>query len=124
MYKEYNNNPKNKKAGDCVVRAFALASGKTWDATLTDLYNIAMQIKYMVNDKQVYTRYAESLGFIACKIELKNGHKPTVKTFTEDRPSGIYILRIANHLVTVKDGVYYDSWDCGYKSVYTYWRVK
>lgn len=124
MYKNFNNNPKNKNAGDCVIRSFALASGKSWDDTLTNLFNISMRIKFMPNDKKTYTEYAESLGFISCKVELKNGHKPTVKSFAEDHTIGVYILRVANHLVTVKDGVYYDTFDSGYKSVYMYWKVK
>ncbi len=121
MYKKLNVNPKNKKAGDCVVRAFSIATGESWDKTLTDLFQIALKIKFMPNDKETYSKYAESMGFIVRKVELKNGHKPTVKSFAEDNKSGVYILRVANHLVTVINGEYIDSWDSGYKSVYMYW---
>ena len=123
MFKKQNLNPKNKKTSDCVIRSFASATGKSWDDTYSDLCDIGFKIKSMPNDKTVYTVYAESLGFEKCKIELSNGHKPTVKSFADNHPSGIFILRLAGHLVTVIDGDYIDSWDCGYKSVYMYWKV-
>jgi len=123
MYKNINLNPKNKKTSDCVIRSFSMASGKTWDQTLTDLCNIALQLKVIPNDKEAYTRYAESLGFTKCKVEVINGHKPTVKSFSASHPEGSYILRCANHIVTVKNGNYCDVWDCGNKSVYMYWKA-
>lgn len=124
MYKEYNNNPKNKNTSDCVVRAFSLASGKTWEDTLTDLYKLAIKYKSMPSDKYIYTKYADLLGFEKCKIELINGKKPTIESFCKIYPNGTYILRVANHLVTVKDGFYHDAWDSGCKSVYMYWKIK
>jgi hypothetical protein len=124
MYKNLNLNPKKKKVSDCVIRSFALASGKTWEETLTSLYEIAIQQKTIPNEKETYTKYAEILNFKKCKIELINGHKPTVKSFSELHPKGIYILRCAGHIVAVKNGNYIDTWDSGYKSVYMYWQCK
>lgn len=121
MYKQFNNNPKNLKTSDCVIRAFSLALGKSWDEIFTDLCAMAMKEKSMPNDNKVYTKYAKQLGLAKCKIELVNGKKPTVRSFTESHKKGTYVLRVANHLVTVVDGDYYDIWDCGHKSVYMFW---
>jgi hypothetical protein len=123
MYKLYNCNPKNKKTGDCVIRAFTLASGKTWEQTLTDLFEIALKEKSVPNDISVYTKYADKLNFKKRKVELVNRKKPTVKSFCETHKTGTYVLRVAHHVVTVKDGFYHDIWDCGSKSVYLYWEV-
>ena len=123
MYQKHNANPKGRKTGDCVIRAFSLASGKTWEDTLTDLYRIAMDLKTSPTESETYAKYADQLGFVSHKVELVNGHKPTPKTFAQSHPAGTFVLRLAHHVVTVKDGVYYDIWDCGAKSVYKYWEV-
>ena len=123
MFVKHNNNPKQKKTSDCVIRSFALASGKTWDQTFVDLCEIALRDKSVPNDNSIYSKYATQLGLTKMKIELTNGKKPTVLTFSETHKHGTYVLRIANHVVTVKDGCYYDTWDCGKKSVYMYWKV-
>jgi len=121
MYKNLNLNPKNKKTSDCVIRSFSLVSGKSWDQTLKDLCEIALQLKVVPNDKEAYTKYADNLGFKKCKVEVLNSHRPTVNNFAITHPEGLYILRCANHLVTVKHGDYCDIWDCGSKSIYMYW---
>lgn len=123
MFKQYNNNPRKIKTCDCVIRAFSFASGKTWEDTFTDLCNIALQEKSMPNDIKVYTKYAEQLGLTKYKIELVNGKRPTVKSFSDTHQKGTFILRLANHITVVKDGIYYDIWDCGKKSVYLYWKI-
>ncbi|MFM9972920.1 MAG: hypothetical protein ACKVQK_31475 [Burkholderiales bacterium] len=79
---------------------------------------------YKINaNKKCYIPFIEAYGFKACKVEIINGHKPTVKEFALTHPQGIYILRVANHIVTVKNGLYFDSWDSGDKSIYKYWMI-
>lgn len=123
MYKEFNANPKGRKTGDCLIRAFSLASGKTWEETLTDLYQIALDIKASPTESETCAKYADQLGFKSGKAEIVRHHRPTVASFAKSHPIGTFVLRLAHHVVTVKDGVYYDIWDCGAKSVYKYWEV-
>lgn len=123
MFRLYNHNPKGLKTSDCVIRAFSFATGVSWEDTFTALCNIAIKMKSMPNDIRVYTKYAEIAGFQKCKVDLIDGKKPTVKSFAEFHITGTYILRVANHLTVVKDGGYFDTWDCGHKSVYTYWML-
>ena len=47
----------------------------------------------------------------------------TGETFCEYYPNGTYILRMAHHLSVCKDGVLYDTWNCGEKCVYNAWKV-
>ena len=58
-----NENPKDKRTGDCVLRAIATATGKTWDEVLDDLVDVAHKTKLMPNDPKCYDKYLESLGF-------------------------------------------------------------
>jgi hypothetical protein len=55
---------------------------------------------------------------IDIKILPYNGRKPTVKEFAESHSEGIYLLSVAGHYVTIREGYYYDTWDCGNKKVY------
>jgi hypothetical protein len=52
----------------------------------------------------------------------KGTRRGTVDSFAQAHPKGRYLLRVANHFVTVVDGFYYDIWDCGCKSVYGYYK--
>lgn len=124
MFQLYNANPKGKKAGDCVIRAFSLALNKSWDDTYTELCQLGMKMKAMPNDTVTYTKYAKDNNMEKCKVLLEDGKKPTVAQFAKINKTGTFVLRVANHLVTVKDGKYHDTWDSGSKSIYTYWRIK
>lgn len=121
MFKMHNANPKGRKTSDCVIRAICFAIDKSWEEVLTGLYELAMEYKAVPNSSHIFPKYLESSGFTKCKVQIKDHHRPTVKSFTEEHPTGTYILSIANHVVCVKDGYYWDTWDCGNKSVYTYW---
>jgi hypothetical protein len=123
MFQLHNANPKNKKSADCVVRAFSFALNKSWDTIYTELAEIGMKIKAMPNEKSVYSKYAQQSNLTQCKVELTNGKKPTVSGFAKQFKTGTYILRVANHLTVVQNGKYYDTWDCGDKSVYMYWKI-
>ena len=63
-FKFFNANPKDKRSGDCVLRAISTATGKTWDEVLDDLVAYAHKYKLMPNDPKCYGRYLEDLGFI------------------------------------------------------------
>jgi hypothetical protein len=122
-YVRLNVNPKGRATDDCVVRAFSVASGRTWEQTLTDLFNISMRLKVMPNAIAAYQLYAKDLGYTRCKVVVVDGHRPTVASFAKANPTGVYILRCANHLTVVVDGAYKDTYDCGGKSVYMYWKA-
>ena len=51
--------------------------------------------------------------------------EPRIKgnDFTVLHPKGIYILKMAGHIVSCIDGVILDTWDCSHHSVYTVWEI-
>ena len=48
-FKFHNANPKNRRSGDCVIRAISTATGKSWEEVLTDLCKLALQEKRIPN---------------------------------------------------------------------------
>lgn len=142
---KHNENPKGLKAGDCVVRAIALATGQSWDKVFTDLCEIALKKKRMPNEKQVYETYLEKLGWEKHSQPrstiYENGHKDTYKKYTVDefitnlnfmnnikREHDVYIITVAHHMTCVKyqgiDFDIYDIWDCSNKTIRNYWTKK
>ena len=66
-YVWYNHNPKNRKTGDCVIRAISKALDQTWDDTLDGLVEISHATKYNVTSSECYTRYLQKHGYIKHK---------------------------------------------------------
>ena len=124
-YKYYQPNKKDIKDeyGDCVIRALTKALQMEWLDVFDEMYPLSREMQVPFNCKPCYEKYlTEIKGFTYHGISNKKGSKrPTVDRFAKDHPSGRYVLRVANHLVAVVDGIYYDTWDSGYKSLYGYW---
>ena len=56
--------------------------------------------------------------------EFENGvakDRVTIKQWAMANPYGTYICQVTGHLVTVKNGKYYDSWDSGKKKIKGYY---
>ena len=132
------------RAGDCVVRAIAIASGLPYDRVYQDLFTLAVEHKdnnrsrlakaYQSGrkdpsprcgvNKRIYRPYIESLGFVwtptmaigsGCRVHLR----------ADELPSGVLIARVSRHLCAVIDGVIQDTHDCsrnGTRCVYGYWQ--
>lgn len=121
----YNRNPKNKKVGDCVIRAISLATGKTWEEVLTDLFRISLKIKDVPTDKKTYTEYLATIGYYKQPQPRKDDNtKYTIREFAQEHKKGIYVVDMANHCTCVINGKIHDLWNCGNKSVGNYWIIK
>ena len=121
MYKYYQPNDKNKKACDCVVRALTKVCNAEWKDIYARLCTIGVFMMDMPNAPEVYRKLLADEGFQMNTIKVTRGSKrPTVKSFSKEHKTGTYVLEIANHVVAVVDGNYYDIWDCGDKCLYRY----
>jgi hypothetical protein len=123
-FKYYQPNPKKHECGDCVVRAIAKAiTYDDWQDAFDMLVMEASRQCRMPNEKEVYKTILEKHGFEYHGISNAKGTKrPKVSEFA-GKHKGIAVLRLANHLVAVEDGYYWDIWDCGNKSLYGYWSL-
>lgn len=123
-FKYYQPNKKDLKDNynDCVIRALTKALNKTWLEVFDELIPISRDMQCPYNVKECYEKYILQNGLKYQGISNKKGTKrPTVKQFTKEHKQGTYILRVAHHIVTVVDGIYYDVWDSGDCSLYGYW---
>lgn len=77
----------------------------------------------MPNADVCWKQFLLNKGYIQHNVSNKKGSKrPTVEGFSKDNKKGTYVMRVANHVVTIQDGYYYDLWDSGQRSVYGYWE--
>lgn len=115
-------------AGDCVVRAIAIATGDLYHRVYNDLWEFS---KAKGHDKsprdgvptKIVKSYLEHLGW-QWKATMHIGSGTTVHLKKDELPSGNIICRVTKHVVAVKDGVVQDTYDCtreGTRAVYGYW---
>lgn len=124
-YKYYQPNKKDLKdrQRDCVVRALTKVMNKTWLEVFNELIPYAIEIQCMPNSKTCYESYLKDNGFEYHGISNRKGSKrPTVESFTKEHKTGIFFLNVANHVVSVVDGIYYDTWDSGQCCLYGYYE--
>lgn len=127
VYFQPNDKDITDSCGDCQVRAFS----KVLDLTWLEAFDLTIPI---CRDLQTYTIFDGDLkktqeamariGFEYTGVSTRKGTKrPTVDEFAKAHPEGRYIAKVANHVVAVVDGKYYDTWDCGYKSMYGFYTL-
>ena len=118
MYIFYNANPSGKSTGDCVIRAIATITGKTWVEVHEDLSFYSRKMYDMMDTNTVWHKYLKDLGFDIFAI---SDPWLTVDDFCKRHPYGKYLLGTGRHLVAVIDGDYYDAWDSGREIPVFYW---
>jgi len=123
---EYNPNPKGKNIGDCTLRAYCAAFNISWEEAFDIASKIAKEngslIQY-VSDKVLVEHFECIMDDKYNKKVVKPKDRITVSEFATTHPYGIYILGMRNHLVTLKNGEYWDSWDCGDKKIDVVYNV-
>ena len=117
----YNANPKNKRGKDCTYRAFCLFFGISWE----DVARLDAEF-YLKHGMWLYTTEYEGC-FFHSRINLlmeERGYKqvyaynsgehiPTLRDFINSYalPDKKYLCELGNHMVAIKDGKVWDTWD-------------
>lgn len=118
--------PKGAPKEDCQVRALATARNIPYEDAWALLYLVQGELRrcafalvesLTANDPRFGVKRA--LAFPAAKGKPRM----TGAAFCMRYPRGRYILRTSHHVVAVKDGVLYDTFDSSTKCVYTAWEL-
>ncbi len=124
---KYNNNPKNKKTGDCVIRAIATATNSSWEYVYIKLAELGIRKGLIINDPNNWQKYLEILGYEKQKMPRRSDRtRYTLEEFATEiaEENKIYLVRLAGHLTVIKNKNLIDTWNCSYKSVGNYWIVE
>lgn len=125
QYYQPNAKDPKDKFGDCQIRALSKALNCTWLEAFDALVPLMReeQCNGIGVTVEVSSRMLGHFGFVYHGITNAKGTKrPTVDSFAKEHPVGTYILRVANHVVAVVDGKYYDTWDSGGCCLYGYYE--
>ena len=112
MWKQHNENPINKRVGDCVIRAISTALGQDWETTFCQLCVQGMMLFDLPSSNAVWGSFLSAKGYRRTTIPNDCGCY-TVEDFCKDHPKGTYILGTGTHALAVVDGDYCDVWDSG-----------
>lgn len=123
MWKEFNANPVGKRCGDCTVRAISAAMQKDWQTTYLGLCLQGFIMCDMPSSDSVWGAFLRRKGYKRTAIE-EEAETYSVRDFCKDHAEGTYILSISGHVVCVRDGNYFDSWDSGNEIPIYYWERK
>lgn len=137
----YNANPKNRKGGDCVIRAICTALDQPWEQTMRELTEIGIKHGYCPNDKNAYSKYLAAKGFGMYRQPRKTDNtKYTGEEWCEqltatasndpryNRCKAIVAHIGGHHLVCIKpvDGLFkvHDFWDSTGGCIGNYWVIE
>lgn len=124
MYIKENPNPKGVVAGDCVVRAIAIAEDESWHSVYDGLHETGRELGDMPSSNRVWGEYLKEHGYERGVVVDMCPYCYTVKEFCRDNPIGTYVLGTGTHAVAVIDGDYIDAWDSGEEVPIYYWEKR
>ena len=120
-YKFYNPNPAGRFVGDCTVRAICKLTDQDWDSVYAGTTFEGFLRKDMPSGNATWGAYLVRKGYRRSFIPDNMLGYYTVKDFCSDHPVGKFLLALDQHVVTVVDGNYYDTWDSGNELPIYYW---
>ena len=121
MYEYFNPNPLNKRVGDCVIRAISKVTHQSWLHTFVGICIKGLLMADMPSSNSVWGSYLYEKGFDQYVIPNTCPDCYTVRNFCLEHPYGEYVLATGSHVVAVRNGRYYDTWDSGDESPIYYW---
>lgn len=124
LYSPYNPNPYGRRSGDCTVRAIVKATQKPWAEVYLALCIEGFKRGDMPSANHVWGAYLKGQGFERTALPTECPDCYTVAEFTQEHPQGTYILALDGHVVCVKDGEWFDSWDSGNEIPIYFWERK
>ena len=121
-YVFFNPNPYGRRVGDCAVRALCKALNQTWEKTYAEMSVYGYSYGDMPNANVVWGRYLKDKGFKKHIIPDTCPDCYNLADFCDEHPDGIFVVALSNHVVTVQNGVYFDTFDSGNEPPLYYWR--
>lgn len=121
MWIKYNPNPVSARVGDCAVRAVAKALDTDWERAYALISINGFAMGDIISSNNVWGSVLRQNGFYRHVIPNECPDCYTVEDFCKDHPKGIYVLGLQNHVVTIEDGNYFDTWPSGNETVIYYW---
>ena len=112
-FRYFNPNSCGARVGDCAVRALCLACHFSWDVAYQILCDKGFAMCDMPSSNAVWGAVLREEGFVQAALPRDVPLDYKLEDFARDNPEGTYVVAVGGHVVTVKNGSYYDTWDSG-----------
>lgn len=107
----HNQNPKNRITGDCFYRALSYATKIPYNDVVLETAYIHCETGYC--GEKVKEAFLEKHGFVKMpQPKHKDGTKFTMREFVETYKTGLFVVKLPQHLTVVENGKNIDIWDC------------
>lgn len=118
MYLFYNENPLGVFEDDCVVRALSCATNRSWDEVYDELSDLA-QARGTLLDKREFVRWYLDSHF-------RRVHNPPYKVYevAQKFKDNVVLCTIRGHILCVKWGIIYDTFNPSNRIVEDVWVVE
>lgn len=118
MYDFYNANPLGLYEDDCVIRSISCATHRSWDEVYDELSDLAQANGTLLDKKQFVRGYLDA--------HYKRIINPPYKVYqvAERFKNNIVLCTMKGHIVCIKYGVIYDTFDPSNRIVEDVWLVK
>lgn len=121
---KFNPHPKGISTTDCVVRACCIAFDKDYLETRRELNKAKHELGYSsYKDRKFLYDYLKNYERLKFKA-ISGQPREKLYEFANAHPTGTYVVSVRGHATCVKDGKLLGTWDCGYLTVYSAWRIK
>ena len=120
-WKLFQNNPAGRNVGDCAVRAVSKALNVDWETAYAMIAAAGYNMGDVISSNSVWGAVLRNHGFYRHVIPNTCPDCYTVGQFADDHPHFTYVVGTGNHVVTIVDGVVYDSWDSRNEIPIYYW---
>lgn len=118
MYKYYNENPLGLFEDDCVIRSISCATGKSWDNVYDDLSDLA-QFNGTMMDKKGFVEW-----FLDYNYERVPYLPKRVWEVAEMYSDHIILCTVNSHILCIRYGTIYDTFNPSDRLVNEAWIVK
>ena len=109
----FNPNPTKKLVGDCVIRAISKLKNQNSKDVHIQLCLESFEMDDMPSSNAVWGAYLIKRGYHKYFIPDTCPDCYSVKRFCQDHPRGTYLVATGTHVIAIKNGNYYDTWDSG-----------
>jgi len=124
MFVRCNPNPMGRETGDCVIRAIAIATDKSWREAYWALCELGAIQGDLPNSNMVWNMYMREQGGKQFLLPESCPDCISVRAFCERYPEGIYVIGTGDHAIAIIDGDWYDLYDSGLLTPTFFWKLK